>query len=349
MTLPDLIYKFYKHGGLIWTLVILLIGFILWLIAHPSVVKEWNTQITIWIAAIVPRKRKKAFEKRISQTIDTAKKRTEENMPLYMKKYLPYDLKVKWVGENDTLEAITEEKQIVVYVPTYKNDLQQVVSVLHSYCSEGFAQKAKIYMSDRSKKASDLVMTQRLAQNAGSSVYDYFNRVYLPKIREKDKSFLIALDALKKVDRDGLFLPVLMNELDKYANIIFPSEPSKESSEIIKNLMNFIYKIVSREPQERTPLTFCQGEIRIKVILAVGQFPQIDKLIHEINDVIRTKAVNTIYVLATGSKIYYAKEIAQRVYNQNIMDVYEPIETSYKRYTRRVNGADSICFELNIR
>lgn len=349
MTGWDLIDKFYTSGGLLWTLLIALVIFVFWLIAHPSVVKEWNAQITLWVAAIVPRKRKKAFEKKINLTIDSTKRRVKESMPSFMPQFLPYDLKIKWVDATDTLEAVTRDKQIVVYVPSYKDELKQVVGVLHSYTKEGFAIKAKTYLPEKTRKASDVIITQKLAQYAGNAVYNYFNREYLPELLKHDKSFLTTLDQLKQVDRDGLFIPVLFNEIDKYANTIYPAEPSAYIYDIIIHLLNFVYKIATRNPQEFVPLTFCEGEIRIKIVLAVGTFTSLDKPVKDIEKAIKGKTVNTIYVLATGSKITDAKAITKRVFEQNNQDLYEPKQTYYKRYSRRVSGIDSVCFELNLR
>ena len=113
--------------------------------------------------------------------------------------------------------------------------------------------------------------------------------------------------------------------------------------------MSFVYKIATRNPQELVPWTFCEDEIRIKIVLAVGTFTSLDKPVQDIERAIKEKTVNTIYVLATGSKIPDAKTIAKRVYEQNTQDLYEPNQTFYKRYTRRISGIDSVCFELNLR
>lgn len=139
MTFWDFLSVFIEKGGLAWTLLIFSVGGILWLIAHPNVVKDWNVQISMWVAAIVPKKRKSAFEKRLNLTIDSAKTKFNESAPTFMARFLPYDLKVDWVDENDTIESVLGDKQIIVYVPSYKNEAQQAVGVLHSYCSEGFA------------------------------------------------------------------------------------------------------------------------------------------------------------------------------------------------------------------
>lgn len=54
-------------------------------------------------------------------------------------------------------------------------------------------------------------------------------------------------------------------------------------------------------------------------------------------------------MLATGLKTQYANDIATKIYERNPQDVFEPVVTRYKRYTRRPSGMDSICYEINTR
>jgi len=350
MTFWDFLCSFLDKGGLAWTLLAITLCGIVWLLAHPQVVKEWNVQITMWIAAIAPKKRKKAFEKRLNLTIDSAKTKFDESAPPFMKKFLPYDLKVQWVDENETSESFLDNNQIVVYVHSYKNESQQAVGILHSYCSKGFAQKSKVYMPSSVSKSSDIIITQKLAQYAGHNIYDYFNREYIPELLKQDKTYVAVFEKLQRVDRDGLFLPVLINEIDKYANIIYPTVPSPEVMGTIIHLMDFIYGIVVRAPGDLIPLTFCENDIRVKVILAVSDCSNgIDKPVQDAEIAIQNRNVNTIYVLATGSKMDFAKDIANTIFARNPQDVFEPVETNYKRYTRTLSGSDSICFEINIR
>ena len=81
MTFWDFLCVFIYNGGLAWTLLAIAIVGIVWLIAHPQVVKEWNVQVSLWVAAIAPRKRKTAFEKRLNLTIDSAKIKFNESAP----------------------------------------------------------------------------------------------------------------------------------------------------------------------------------------------------------------------------------------------------------------------------
>lgn len=350
MTFWDFLCLFVDRGGIAWSLLVFAIGWIFWLIAHPSVVKEWHVEILTWIAGIQPKKRKRAFEKRLDLTIESAKTKTSESMPQFMKRFLPYELKVSWVDENETMETVTQNNQVIVYVSSYKDEARQAVGVLHNYCSIGFAEKAKLYMSAPVKEASNLIITQKMALFSGHKIYDFFNREYLPEIFKKDRKYMATYDRLKQVDLDGLFLPIFLNEIDKFANIIYPSGSSKEIENTINEFEDFIYQIATRKQGESTNLVFCKGGINIRVILAMSDsMLDTDVPVHRVEEDIKSKSINTFYVLATGLKTQYANDIATKIYERNPQDVFEPVVTRYKRYTRRPSGMDSICYEINTR
>lgn len=332
MTVWDVLYK-YIDKGLSWTLLIAAIVLIVWLLSHPQTVREWNTQITVWIAAFAPKKRKKAFEKRLCMTIDAAKLKFDEAAPPALKKFLPYDLKVEWISEEETTASFFEDNQVVVYVNSYKDEVKQAVGILHNYCAKGFGQNAKMYMPASVCKSSDLIVTQKLAQYAGRNVYDYFNREYIPEQLKADKTFVAVFNKLRKVDTDGLFLPVLFNEIDKYASRVFPAPPADEVFRTIAHFMDFIYEIASHTLGDDTKLTFRENGINVRVILAISDsaYPNIQASVEVAQKAIDEKSTDTLYdmfwplvqkfVSQKKSQIQYIAEIRKKYSNQSRLNI----------------------------
>ena len=349
MTFWDFIDK-QMGKGILWILIIILLFVIGWIVSHPTIIIEWNAHITTLIAAIVPKKRKKAFEKRINLTVGSARKKISEALPVAMQRFLPYDLKVEWVGEKDEISTLLHDKQIIVYVPSYKDEVKQAIGILHNYCSTGFALTAKTYMSSRTKDATDLIMTGKLAQSAGHHVYDYFNREYIPSVLAANSAFSVAYNNLKTIDIDGLFLPVYLNEIDKYAHALFLAPPSDISSDVITNFGNFLLRIIQKGKDEHVNLDFLEEGIQIKIVLAVSDVNfDIKPIISNVEEHISKCDINTVYILASGRKVQFANDIATTIYERNPQDLFEPIVTQYRRYTGRQLGVDSICYELNLR
>ena len=351
MSVFDFIVNFFKKLGVSWTLLLIAVAFIFWIFAHPNVVKEWNVIFSTWIAGFIPKKRKKTFEKRIDLTIESVKTKFKETMPDFAHRFIPFGLKVKWVSESETIESVVNDNQIIVYVPSYNDEAQQTIGILHNYCSVGFAEKAKIYMSNSEKDASDLIMTEKLVKHAGTHIFDYYNRVYRPDVIKKNRNLAAAYDRLKKIDTDGLFIPVFLNEIDKFSNRIYPATPTPEIEATIDKFSSFLCTIASRNTGEMVNLTFTEGGINIRVVLAISSYSRlhIKNIIKEIEEYINGSTIKTVYVLASGSKTWYANEIATQLYERNPQDIFMPIVTRYKRYTRQLDGIDSVCFEINCR
>ena len=76
--------------------------------------------------------------------------------------------------------------------------------------------------------------------------------------------------------------------------------------------MDFIYGIASHTLGDDTKLTFRENGINVKVILAISDsaYSNIQVPVEVAQKVIDEKLVDTLYILATGSKIHFAKDIA---------------------------------------
>ena len=340
----DIVSKVIDKG--FWVSVAVLLAVVLVVfVANPDKAEKWNTIITTWIAHIVPKKRKQAFKKNLRYSIDTACEKFDEENPHIRDNMLPYKLDVEWVEDDEKIEAIKKDKQIIVFVPSYRDQSKQIIGVLHNYCSTGFAEKAKVYMSNSQKEASDLIMTEKLVKNAGPAVFDYYNREYIPVILSENRSFKIAYENLKKIDRDGLFLPIYINEIDKLANAIYPQEPTDQVCNLITDFGNFILRIVNKKKDELVDLIFHNTPIHVLIVLAVSdQTTNIMPIIQSIEKHI--KFVNTIYILASGSKIKDARAISCELYRRNTQELYDPVNNSYIRYTHNIQGVESICIEI---
>ena len=74
---------------------------------------------------------------------------------------------------------------------------------------------------------------------------------------------------------------------------------------------------------------------------------QIEAIVSQLELIVASRKANTIYILASGTIIEYANQIATGLEEKVIQDIYEPQITQYKRYTRMAKGKDSICFETH--
>lgn len=350
----DVLHEIFSKG-FPWLLVVagaVLIGYI---VAHPNVANEWNVFFSTLIAKYVPRKRKKTFERRVDLTLQKARSGIKQSMPEYVQQFLPYSLKVEWVepnNEEESIDSIKKDKQIILYVPSYKDEEKQSVNIMYNYCMKGFAEKPKCYMKDADRKASDLLMTGKLAQNAGPHVFDYYNRVFVNEMLQTDAVIKSSYEELKKIDVDGLFLPIFINEIDKYAGRIYGTGDNSKPIQVIDRFKQYLLRIISKKQEENVELDFDEDGISVHIELAVGKDvtgKKIDRIIDKLETLINKGKISTIYVLASGAKMESANTIVTGLEERVVQDINEPKVTQYKRFTRMSEGKESICFEINVR
>lgn len=347
MTTGRTIWDFLYDKGILFLVIFGFIIFTFFMFTHPKIIKEWNAIVTNWMAKWIPKKRKSAFEKNLSIIIDTAKDNFIKESPQFFQKFLPYDLKVEWVNKDEEAGTIFNGKQVVVYVPDYKNETNQTISVIHNYCVKGFAEKAKMYMGEDTKIATDLVLTRKIVQLSSPHIYDYFSREYIKTMYRENPTFNAVYNGLCLIDNDGLFIPLLMNEIDKFAAKLHPIEPNEEIASIIVKFTQFIYKIANRKQNENSNTIFVNG-IKIRIILAVSKETlDITNAIKAMKGDLKRNIINSFYVLASESMRPYAKEIVNTI----IKDCPDRIKIASETHYRRIKGLrflDSVCYELSI-
>lgn len=353
-TVWDILYEFLVKG-MPWVLLVVGIILIGYIIVHPSIANEWNVFFSTLIAKFVPRKRKKTFERRIDLTLQKARSRISQAMPEYVQQFLPYTLKVEWIeptNENEYIESIVQDKQIILYVPSYKGEEKQSVNIMYNYCMKGFADKPKCYMKEEDRKASDLLMTGKLAQSAGPHVYDYYSRVFVNEMLQTDSMIKNSYEELKKIDVDGLFLPIFINEIDKYAGRIYGTGDTSRPIQVIDHFKKYLLRIINKKQDENVELDFDEDGISVHIELAVGRYvtdKRIDGIIDRLESIIEKGKICTIYVLASGTKMESANMIVTGLEERVVQEINEPKVTQYKRFTRMSEGTESVCFEINVR
>jgi hypothetical protein len=322
-----------------------LIVLLVYLICHPETLFLWNTFISGKLAAVMPEKRKKAFEMNINKAAALSAKLFLKAYPSAGSIFKPYSLKTQWVTGEEDIDLLLKDNQAVIYVNDFKDASKQAVSVFYNFTEKGFAGIVKDHMSDCSKKAIDVLITQKVIQNNTAFIYDYIYREYIPEELQKSKSISAAFDAFKKTDKQGLFVPVFLNELEKYS--CYPVAYTSDALNVIKDFIKFIYNIVKKDTSETVPSSFFKDEIRIRVLMIYNyDDDNTDILVQHIETDISNN-VNTVYVIAAGRKVGTAGNLSNQIFEKYGNYFSEPKKISFTRNGKRSTGAYAVCYEIS--
>lgn len=258
------------------------------------------------------------------------------------------DLKVEWVNDETPPDSIFNDKQAIIYVNSHNNVDKQVISIISEHIKHSFVETVKYYLTPEYNNASDCIMVKKIIKYSRPSINNYFNKTFLPKSFERSPAHRIAYDALVDIDKQGMFFPILINELNKYANRVYPDEPDANTEKHILEFMDFILKISRRKPREKAETFFKNAHICINITLALSELDairnDISRKIEEIDNDIKNGA-KTIYILGAGSKISFATAIKDTVCEKYIDILENPIETEYYLGSTAKNTR-AVCYEL---
>ena len=346
MTLYDLLWELLQKS--IWILLVCaLIFLVVYMIIHPEKTREWNAFFTEKKAAFYPKEQNRSFEKRISLSLDSAMTNFATVFPAFKKRFLPYELKIEWITGEEDMTPVLNGKQAIIYVNDYRDDTKQIVTVISSFVETGFAEKAKYYMDNNLEKAVNVLVTKKVVQSSKPHVLQYFNREFLPEQFCRSEKIRNIYDNLCKIDLQGLFIPIFINEMDKLACSIYPMDNTHEIQVLIYKFLEFILKIATKQ-RDSVPTLFKESEISVKIVLAISDrtadiTPQLESI-----DLSLDNGISTVYIIASGSKIPFAEQIANQVYAKNYGRLEDPRFFQYKRKGRKLESTDAVCYELRL-
>ncbi|MFW6172577.1 MAG: hypothetical protein ACOC5T_02425, partial [Elusimicrobiota bacterium] len=149
-------------------------------------------------------------------------------------------------------------------------------------------------LKDSLEEAIDLNLIKNLIKNTGNkNVLDwYLNNEYQPKIQSSEK-IKNWNDKLVELDEKGLFTRLLLVELNDFSKKVSGRQKTQEMIKEIDEIINFLYKIVTRERREEEPsLALKKKFFKISIvlmgksgkILTFGTKPYIDAIKYQIKE-----------------------------------------------------------------
>lgn len=201
-------------------------------------------------------------------------------------------------------------------------------------------------MPEATEKAINVLVTKKLVQKSRPYILNYFGREFLPKQFNRSERVCLAYDNLCKIDNQGLFLPIYVNELNKYARQLYPTDVTIEIETIIIDFSNFILNIALKRPDEFVVTRFIRTGISIHIVLAKNES---DADIKRVTDAIGesfSNGIDTVYVIGSGSKTIVAEEITKRAYEEYAYMLEEPKIVQYIRSGKSTGGTSAVSYEI---
>ena len=259
------------------------------------------------------------------------------------------DLKIDWVKEEQP-ESFLKNNQVIIRLKQDVDPHKNFVTAVNTFVGHALLPHAKKYIDSSILRISKLSVSRLIVLNGDVNAIDYFDENILsPVISDKDNKEIY--DELKVIDKNGMFVNILLNEYGKAVQKVFPDEADPlliaESSE----LLTYLYRIAMGSFSDVSELQFNREYFKIHIFLAArtetykrsGIGPYLKHISSSISS-----GTETVYVFGLGSKIDIAKELSK-----NVGETEYRVAAIIPHYYRHKSNTDGrtikgVCYEISI-
>ena len=258
------------------------------------------------------------------------------------------DLKIDWVSE-ETPESFIKNNQVIIRMSQSSNPYKNYVTAVNTYVGQALLPKAKRYIDSKIMEMSQLSVSRLLVLNGDYRALDYFDDNVLYPIIDNDSDAEEILDRLKIIDKNGMFINILLNEYAKAAQKIYPDLPDPLLVAESKELLTYLYRIAMRVSDDPEELKFNREYFKIHIFLTANSLTYkrsgLRPYLKHMGDSL-SEGIETIYVFGLGRKIDIAKEISD-AFSDSDYRVSQVVSHYYRH--KSINDGKSVrgvCYEL---
>ena len=223
----------------VWIILIIVLVIIF---LNPEKVFIWRSCLASLFVNCCSGARKTKLGDKIRGTIlKTTKELSKENTEI-----LPYDLKIKWVKEEDR-QTFLENNQVIVRMSHTENPQRNVTIAVTEYVKNGLMPTARRYIDDKVREAADLTIARKIVSIGWKEALAYYDSKVMDPLITSDDELRELVEKLLDIDKSGMLIPLLLNEFIKAAKLVYPERPDPRLLEESKELVNYLIEFARRE------------------------------------------------------------------------------------------------------
>lgn len=340
--MDNLITLLDRFSAPLWAVfIVVILGFFISNLENLLLLKG---KICEWFSKVSTKAGKVALSSKVKGSILKATHRFDD----FEKDILPSDIKIKWV-ENEEEESFIKNNQAVVCVRRSNNPQENLILATAAYVNEGLLHNYRRYLDSSTMKASNFAMIKKIIQESGRNAVTFFEEEYVPKYILGQDDVYEMYQQLKILDKNGMFLHVLLKEYIKAADGVFGDTPDPCLKAESREIVRFLYNIATRETNDNTELCLNTNYFKIAIILTAkeevfkkaGVNPYIKRIKKFMND-----EIETIYMFGIGRKIMAAEEIAKRI-NADETAMYWATQRRYNHVFNDGRKKQAVVYEIS--
>ena len=315
------------------------------MVSHPEKVQIWQSILQSWSST--KESKKKSVTNRVSGEYKSAMKQ----MPEDEKDLFPSDVVIKWQdGANEDRESFLQGNQVIIRIGRTDNYSKAMSLAALEVAKVGVLASCKRFVSKDICLASDHILARKLLRhmNKGYALTYFDNSIFQP-LYNQNPEFKECFDKLDQTDRKGMYVAVLLNEINKVADKLSTQPVSKKAEDEITRFLTFLYDVSTKKPAPT--LRFVGEFIRINIAFTGTneRLERSDPYTYYVEKAYSAfeQGVETVYLFAIGRKIEDAKGIEEE-FNSKYPNFATTRQASYLHsFSSEGNKRrEGICIEL---
>ena len=214
---------------------------------------------------------------------------------------IPKAIDISWVeGASSGTTYDVKEGEFVIRLDPSKKQAENIFRMATALVKRTTLSGIRHSVEEPLETAIDLNLVRELLKTAGNSqALDWFlNNEYRPVVSTDDAT-TNRNKQIVTIDERGLFTRLLLVELESFSREMVGRPPKPYMAGEIEGLVEFLYELCSKKPEQDVPLTYHRAFIRIGVIIVA----KTAKLLRGIEPYLEAMQINleqesnSIYVL----------------------------------------------------
>ena len=259
------------------------------------------------------------------------------------------DLKIEWVKEEDE-ETFIKNNQVIIRMSQKSNPHKNYVTAVKTFVGNGLLPRSTKYIDSSILNASKIAVGRMLVMNGDPDAIDYYDGTVLEPVFASDNEAAERYEELKTIDKNGMFINILLNEYAKATKKIYPEPPDPLLVAESKELLNYLHRIALHVVDDVDELKFNREYFKIHILLTAktstyqrsGIKPYLKHIRNSISD-----GIETIYIFGLGSKMEVAREIANEL-SQTDFRIDSILTHNYRHISLDGRSVRGVCYEVVI-
>lgn len=230
-------------------------------------------------------------------------------------------LELKWVDTTEQRSSFLADGKIILRLRSNDPEDHNFVHASYLFVTESLLPRAKRYLSVPQHEALDLFVTSKLLREEKPHVVGFFLDEYLHPRVDKSQKLGAVLDDITVVDENGLFFPVLVQELEFIGDKVFGKRRDTIIAAEVNDLVAFLKKLSRRSVGDVGDLNFEKEYCRCAIMI-VGKpqklFESIDPYVDYINGYIVPHKFDSMYLIARKENKAKIDQVCERIGNDYV-------------------------------